>query len=128
MQGITIAKSKDVEWGSISDPETRAWFQSLMMPDHPSISCCGEADGYYCDDVKVTNGQATCTITDTRDDAPLRRTHLPVGTIVPIPPNKLGNYPGNPTGHSIVFLGINWNISGSPGAFNVYCFVQGSGI
>jgi hypothetical protein len=115
----TGAHARDLgQWGN-SDPEVKAWFQSLMMPDFPTTSCCGEAESYWCDDVYVRKGATYCKITDDRDDAPLRRSHVDVGTEIEIPPIKLGNYPGNPTGHTLVFL--------SPQTRLVYCFIQGGG-
>jgi hypothetical protein len=30
-------------------PHIRKWFQSLMQPDFPQASCCGEADAYEAD-------------------------------------------------------------------------------
>jgi hypothetical protein len=27
-------------------PEIRQWFQSVMQPDNPYMSCCGEADAF----------------------------------------------------------------------------------
>ena len=120
-----IAFGRDLgQWGN-TDPDVKAWFRSLKMPDDPLVSCCGEADGYYCDDLHVRADQAYCTVSDDRDDKKLKRAHVPIGAQIPIPPNKLGNYPGNPTGHSIVFIQIN---GFAPETYSVYCYVQGSGI
>ena len=33
----------DPEWEN-KPPHIRKWFQGLMQPDHPRVSCCGEAD------------------------------------------------------------------------------------
>jgi hypothetical protein len=127
---IVPAHARDLgQWGE-SSPETRAWFQSLRQPDRPSVPCCGESDGYWCDDVHVRGGNTYCTIDDDRDDEPLHRPHIPVGTEILIPPNKLGNYPGNPVGHSIVFMAISRgfdNEVNGTGSY-VYCFVQTSGL
>jgi len=30
-----------------SDPKVRQWYQKLMQPDNPRVSCCGEADGVF---------------------------------------------------------------------------------
>ena len=112
------AHARDTGQWNLTPPETRYWFQSLMQPDNPGVSCCGEADAYWCDDVHVRGGKTFCTITDDRDDAPLRRRHVDVGTEIEIPNHKLTWKDGNPTGHAVVFL--------SRGDY-VYCFVQGSG-
>jgi hypothetical protein len=105
-----------------TDLVTRHWYQTLMQPDNPAMSCCGEADGYWCDIIKTDTAggevHVYCTITDDRDDAPLKRPHIAVGTDVEIPPNKLKWDRGNPTGHAVVFLSRQ---------LYVYCFVQGTG-
>jgi hypothetical protein len=105
-------------------PELDQWYATLMQPDNPSVSCCGKSDAYWCDTINVKNGKTFCTITDDRDDAPLRRPHVPIGTQIEIPDYKLkweqnGRPIGNPTGHSIVFLSVMGH---------VFCFVQNSGI
>ena len=106
------------QWENV-DPEIRAWYQKLMMPEVPTASCCGEADAYWCDDVHVRDGKTFCTITDDRDNTKLMRTPVPIGTEVEIPDKKLTWKDGNPTGHSIVFLST---------AGYVYCFVQNGGV
>jgi hypothetical protein len=87
-----------------TDPAVREWYQSLMQPDHPWASCCGEADAYWCDKINVRAGKTYCTITDDRDDAPLKRPHVDVGTEIEIPNHKLKWDSGNLSGHSVVFL------------------------
>lgn len=101
-----------------SDPAVKVWFETLMQPDVPTASCCGEADAYWCDDIHVRDGKTFCAITDDRPDGPLQRPHREIGTEIQIPDYKLKFDRGNPTGHSIVFL--------SREDF-VFCFVQGSG-
>jgi hypothetical protein len=100
-------------------PEHHPWYGSLMQPDNPSASCCGLADAYWCDDYFARDGKAYCRITDGRDDKPLRRPHIPIGTEFEIPPYKLKFDKGNPTGHSVIFV----NPAG-----HVWCFVQASGV
>ena len=112
------APARDLGQWENSDPSARAWFRSLMQPDMPTASCCGEADGYWADEVHVHDGKVFATITDDRDDSPLNRPHVPVGTEIEVPPNKIKWDRGNPTGHNIIFLATY--------RF-VYCFVQGSG-
>jgi len=101
------------------DHANDAWYGSLMQPDNPASSCCGLADAYWCDDYFARDGKAYCRITDDRDDAPLNRPHIPVGTEFEIPPYKLKFDRGNPTGHSVIFV----NTSG-----HVWCFVQTGGV
>jgi hypothetical protein len=112
------APARDLGQWENSDPNVRAWFRSLMRPDMPTASCCGEADGYWADEVHVRDGKVFATITDDRDDGPLKRPHVPVGTEIEVPPNKLKWDRGNPTGHNIIFL-TTYRF--------VFCFVQGSG-
>jgi hypothetical protein len=100
-----------------NNPELDGWYAGLMQPDNPTASCCGKADGYWCDDYYAKDGKAFCKITD--DRIVKGRPPIPVGTEIEIPPWKLKFDRGNPTGHSIVFLS-------SGGA--VFCFVQAGGV
>lgn len=102
-----------------TDPAIREWYQSLMQPDVPTASCCGEADAYWADEIHVRGGKTYAKITDDRPDEPRGRPHVDVGTEFEIPDNKLKWDRGNPTGHAILFL--------SRGGY-VFCFVQGGGI
>jgi hypothetical protein len=111
--------SRDLGQWENSDPALREWYRTLMRPDYPQGSCCGEADAYWCDDVHVKDGKTFCIITDDRDDVPLHRPHVPVGTVIEVPNEKLKWDRGNPTGHSVVFLDTSRG---------VYCFVQSGGV
>ena len=104
--------------GPQSDPAIRSWYRSLMQPDNPRVSCCGEADAYWADEIVVEGDKVFAIITDTRDDKPLGRPHIEPGTRILIPPWKYKYDRGNPTGHNVLFVG--------PGG--VYCFVQGNGV
>lgn len=118
MLAAHLARARDLgQWQNV-DPAVKVWFETLMQPDVPTASCCGEADAYWCDDVHVRDGKTFCAITDDRPDGPLQRPHREIGTEIEIPNHKLKWDRGNPTGHSIVFL--------SREDF-VFCFVQGSG-
>lgn len=113
------AYSRDSGQWEKTDPATREWFANLRQPDNPAMSCCGEGDAYWCDEVHVRDGKTFCNITDDRDDAPLHREHVDVGTEIFIPDHKLTWKDGNPTGHAIVFLSRNQF---------VWCFVQNGGV
>lgn len=102
-----------------SDPRVKQWFESLRQPDNPNMSCCGQADAYWADQVEVVNGQVIATITDTRPDEPLGRPHVPPGTRIVVPPHKYKWDRGNPTGHTIIFLST---------AREVLCYVQNGGV
>ncbi len=103
----------------VNHPELDDWYAELRQPDVPSASCCGVADAYWCDDYYARDGKAFCKITDDRDDAPLHRPHVDVGTEIEIPTVKLKWDKSNPTGHGVVFL--------SRGQY-VYCYVQPGGV
>jgi hypothetical protein len=88
----------------------RAWFRELMQPDNPTVSCCGEADAYYADAFEVEGDKYVAIITDTRDDAPLGRPHVPSGTKVVVPNHKLKFDRGNPTGHGVIFISTSRDV------------------
>jgi hypothetical protein len=100
-------------------PEFNRWYETLMMPDNPSVRCCGKDDEYRCE-AFVRNGETWCRVIDDRVNP--RRPPVAIGTEIFIPPHKYKFDQGNPTGHTLVF--------GRPQGddFYVYCFVQGTGI
>ena len=128
---MSLSSGRDFGQWDPNDPVTR-WFASLKQPDNPALSCCGEADAYWADEVHVepdgTGGQlVVAVITDTRDDSPLRRIHEDVGTRYVVPPNKITRKDGNPTGHVIIFLGANeWK--GAQRKRDVVCYVMNGGV
>lgn len=115
---VRITPARDLGQWDAQDPSLREWYQSLMQPDAPTASCCGEADAYWCDDYYARGEKAYCRITDDREDVTRGRPHRENGTEFEIPGNKLKFDRSNPTGHAVVFL--------SRGGY-VYCFVQGAG-
>jgi hypothetical protein len=90
----------------------RQWFQRLMQPDNPVMSCCGEADAFEADSFEVQGDQYVAIITNGKGV-------IPEGTKIPVPNNKLKWDDGNPTGHGIIFIG---------NAGQVYCYVTPGGI
>jgi hypothetical protein len=123
------ANSRNLGQWADNDPAISKWYRDLKRPDVPSSSCCAETDAYWCDDIHVKDDKTFCTITDDRPDQPRGRVHIPVGTVIEIPPEKLKWDRGNPTGHSIVFLANGFNWYGKNGAQPaVWCFVQSTGI
>lgn len=122
------AHARDLGQWADTDPAIVAWYSKLQQPDNGQ-SCCGEADAYEADEAHVTDGKVVAVITDERDDVPLRRQHVPVGTRYVIPENKITRVDGNPTGHVIVFLGaVSWiNGSHDPSMRPVLCFVLNGG-
>lgn len=125
------AWSRDLGQWEDSPPQVRAWFQSLLQPD-TLVSCCGEAESYWADEYHIEGDKLIAVITDDRDDKPLRRQHVPIGTRFVIPPNKIVDATkqnGNPTGHTIIFLGtIYWEQQTSnPAKRAVLCWIGGGG-
>lgn len=112
-------QARDLGQWQGTDPLVRQWYKTLMQPDNPHISCCGEADAYWADQTEVKDGKVFAIVTDDRPDAPLNRRPVPPGTRVEIPPHKMTWKHGNPTGHAIVFLGTD---------NAVLCFVPGGGV
>jgi hypothetical protein len=111
------------QWENV-DQTTRNWYAHLRRPDNPDLSCCGEADAYWADQVETgPNGETIAVITDPRDDAPLGREHVAVGTRIVVPPEKIKWDEGNPTGHIVIFLRV-WEY----GDYLVYCYVQNGGV
>jgi hypothetical protein len=115
----STAAARDLgQWGAQQNT-VRQWFQSLMQPDDPHLSCCGEADAYWADTFEVNDGHYVAIITDDRPDAPLLRPHRDVGEKILVPNNKIKWDEGNPTGHGIIFIG-----SGG----QVFCYVAPGGV
>ncbi len=113
LAGMSLARGHDME-----RPELNQWYENLLQPDQQpggSARCCGEADAYWADEVRVRDGKVYAVVTDDRKIP--GRTPIPVGTEFEIKDNK-NNKDANPTGHSILFV--------STGGF-VYCYVQNGG-
>lgn len=115
---VITGHARDLGQWENQDPAISEWYRGLMQPDAPTVSCCGEADAYFCDDYRANGDKAVCTITDDRPDEPRGRPHIDIGTQIEIPANKLKWDRGNPTGHGVVFL--------SRAGF-VFCYVQTGG-
>lgn len=105
------------QWSEI-DPAISGWYKSLMMPDNPTISCCGGADAYYADVFETDGDRYVAVITDTREDGPLGRHHVEPGTRIIVPNAKLKVDSGNPTGHGVIFLSSS---------DTVFCYVAPGG-
>ena len=127
------ANARDLGQWEMSTPEQRAWYQSLVQPD-TLVSCCGEGDSYWTDEVHVEGDKVLAVVTDDRDDVPLKRAHVPIGTRYLVPPNKVVDSTkqhGNPTGHALIFLGaITWNSQDDAFVASrrpVLCYIPGAG-
>lgn len=113
------AAARDNGQWELTDPKVGAWFRTLMQPDNPQVSCCGFADAYYADDMVTRNGKNYAIVTDDRDDVPLGRPHVPMGTEILVPDEKMKWDRGNPTGHNVIFINTTKD---------TLCFVTGTGI
>jgi len=110
--GVVTAKARDDgQW--VDQPENvRQWFQSLKQPDHPRLSCCGEADAFEADSFEVEGDHYVAVITNGKGV-------IASGTRIPVPNQKMKWDAGNPTGHGIIFIGPRGQ---------VYCYVTPSGL
>ena len=115
---ICGAPATDVGQWDGTDPLIRQWFNGLMRPDNPTLSCCGLADAYWADSYEVNGDQYVAIITDTRDDKPLGRPHIENGKRLAVPNSKIKWDSGNPTGHGIIFIGHG---------LEVYCYLPPGG-
>ncbi len=106
------AVARDNGQWTASPPHIRQWFQQLRQPDHPRLSCCGEADAFEADNFEVEDDHYVAIITDGRGV-------LPNGKKIPVPNHKMKWDNGNPTGHGIIFIGTEGD---------VYCYVAPGGV
>ena len=110
--GVVAAKTRDDGQWADQPEHVRRWFQSLKQPDHPRLSCCGEADAFGADSFEVEGDHYVAVITNGRGV-------IPSGTRIPVPNPKMKWDAGNPTGHGIIFIGPRGQ---------VYCYVTPSGL
>jgi hypothetical protein len=104
------ATARDLgQWGP-QPTDVRQWFQTLMQPDQPHLSCCGEADAYWADTFEVSDGHYVAVITDDRSDDALRRPHRDIGEKIVVPDHKIKWNAGNPTGQGIIFIGVGGKV------------------
>jgi hypothetical protein len=115
----TTAVARDLGQWENQATSVRQWFQTLMQPDAPHLSCCGEADAYWADTFEVSEGHYVAIITDDRPDGPLRRPHRDLGERIVVPDHKMKWDAGNPTGHGVIFIGVGGQ---------VYCYVTPGGV
>jgi hypothetical protein len=104
-------------WGAdYAVPNLSDYYRSLMMPDNPRASCCGEGDAWYADETETDDsGNLIAIITDTRPDTrrlpdgtTIIRKHIPPGTKFVVPKSKIRKKPiPNPTDHTIIFIGYS---------------------
>ena len=111
---VAAAHARDGgQWGAL-DAAVSEWFRTLMQPDNPAVSCCGEADAYEADSFEVEGDHYVAVVTAHRAVS-----NIPVGTRIPVPNKKMKWDQGNPTGHGIIFVGTQGQ---------VFCYVTPGGI
>jgi hypothetical protein len=110
-----LAPARDQGQWAAADPAIRRWFQSLMQPDNPYVSCCGEADAFEADLFEVEGDHYVAIITDGRGI-------FANGTRIPVPNAKMKWDAGNPTGHGVIFIGAQGQ------GYVVYCYVAPGGV
>lgn len=109
---VDSAFARDSGQWAAQPPSVRAWFQELMQPDNPYMSCCGEADAFEADTFEVDGDHYVAVITDGKGV-------LPTGARINVPNQKMKWDRGNPTGHGIIFIGAGGQ---------VYCYVAPGGV
>jgi hypothetical protein len=109
---VTRAFARDNGQWADQPANVRWWFNSLMQPDDPYRSCCGEADAFEADTFEVEGDHYVAIITDGKGV-------LPSGTHIPVPNAKMKWDAGNPTGHGVIFIGSQGQ---------VYCYVAPGGV
>jgi hypothetical protein len=106
------AHARDNGQWAAKPADVRAWFESLMQPNNPTASCCGEADAFQADAFEVEGDHYVAIITGGHGD-------FPTGSRISVPNSKMKWDRGNPTGHGIIFIGSD---------ANVLCYVTPSGV
>jgi hypothetical protein len=116
---LSAVGARDFGQWENTDPAIKHWYQSLMQPDNPDVSCCGEADAYWADSFEMSpNGEYVAIITDERE-LPYRH-NVPVGTRIVVPNYKIKWDRGNPTGHGVIFLAPHYT---DTDPYHVYCYL-----
>jgi hypothetical protein len=108
--GAPVAARDNGQWAN-SPANIREWFQNLRQPDHPRVSCCGEADAFEADTFEVEGDHYVAIITDGKGV-------IANGTRIAVPNSKIKFDKGNPTGHGIIFIGDRGQL---------YCYVTPGG-
>lgn len=104
-----------------ADKRCQDWIANVKQPDHRDQVCCAEADSYITDDWEIDpkTKQLYAIVT-------VPYPGVPVGTRIPIPPNKINRAAddgGNRSGHSVTFAVVE---DGNPPEFFVYCWLGGT--
>jgi hypothetical protein len=140
------AWSRDLGQWEHSDPAVKEWFSKLVQPDTVGMggggtSCCGEGDAYWADESHIRDGKVFAVITDDRPDGDCGgveggpavpcRIHEKIGTEYEVPPRKIVGMEqrlGNPTGHTVIFLGVKEWVTPTKSRRFVLCYVMNGGV
>ena len=109
---VPIALARDYGQWENSPPHVRRWFQGLKQPDNPRVSCCAKPTR-----TKPISSRSTAAAT--LRSSPTARERSRNGTKIPVPHHKMKWDEGNPTGHGIIFIGVQGQ---------VYCYVAPGGV
>ena len=113
-------------------PDTK-WFESLMIPPHYVVSCCGKADAYPVDRYeKLPNGDYRVWIAKGHDKPypdGTRRTPWNIDVPIVVPAARVNREEDdldNPTEFSWLFFDPARTFDGSPSSkvVEIYCFIR----
>lgn len=141
---LVPAKAAGVEGMYERTPSIIEQYRQPNLRDKDGVlngsSCCGPSDAYWADEWEVNaDGNLMAIITDPRDDdlfrgagkAGMPRAHLPIGTRIEIPANKVILFPEQPpntTGHGWIWVSVYEDeITGEPNSFTVICYMYPTG-
>lgn len=99
------------QWQNVPE-QIREWFQSVMQPENPYQSCCGESEAY---DVEMAGNGSDGSLIVKIISGP---TEDEIGRTIDVPRAKLQTKYG-PTGRFILFMGIGERI---------YCLIPIEGV
>jgi hypothetical protein len=91
------------QWGD-QPTEIRQWFQSVMQPENPYMSCCGEADAF---EVQLEGDEPDGSIAVRIIAGPDPEA---IGAEIDVPRSKLQARYGNPLDKYILFIGSGGRI------------------
>jgi hypothetical protein len=123
---FTIPGARAMNHGFDPNAPATKWFEKLMMPDFPEVSCCAKADAYPVDRfVKQPDGSYKAWVEDgsaIQFPDGSHREPFDVSEPITIPPNKVNSLDDdldNPTEHGWVFMRVS-----GPREYYIYCFVR----
>ena len=74
---LAPAQARDNGQWNDSPWQVRRWFQQLMQPDNPNLSCCGEADAFEADTFEVDGDHYIAVITEPENEVGCRKSDRP---------------------------------------------------